>query len=44
MDDPQWAADSWNSAIENTPGRKFRMVRADTTYTVVAEHDPEEEA
>jgi hypothetical protein len=44
MDDPQWAADSWNSAIENTPGWKFRMVRADTTYTVVTEHDPEEEA
>jgi len=44
MDAPEWAADSWNSALANVPGRKFRMVRADTTYTVVAEHDPEEEA
>lgn len=43
MDDPEWAADSWNSAIANTRGRKFRLVRADTTYTVVAEHDPEEQ-
>ncbi len=24
--------------------RKFRMIRADTVYTVVAEHDPEEES
>lgn len=44
MDDPQWAADSWNSALANVPGRKFRMVRADTTYTVVAERDPEAES
>jgi hypothetical protein len=43
MGDPEWAADSWNSAVENAAGRKFRMVRADTTYTVVAEHDPEEQ-
>lgn len=44
MDDPEWAADSWTSAIANATGRKFRMVRADTVYTVVAEHDPEEES
>jgi len=44
MDDPEWAADSWNSALANATGRKFRMLRADTTYTVVAEHDPDEEA
>lgn len=42
MDDPEWAADRWNSALEHAPARKFRLVRADTTYTVVAEHDPEE--
>lgn len=41
MDDPEWAADSWNSALASGVARKFRMVRADTTYTVVAGHDPE---
>jgi hypothetical protein len=42
MDDPEWAAERWMSALANSPGRRFRMVRADTVYTVVAEHDPEE--
>lgn len=44
MDDPEWAAERWESALANSPGRRFRMVRADTVYTVVAEHDPEEDA
>ncbi len=42
MDDPEWARASWASALENVPGRKFRMVRADTVYTVTAEHTPED--
>lgn len=43
-DDQAWARERYADAIENSPIRKFRMVRADTSYTVVAEHDPDEEA
>lgn len=31
-------------AATNKEHRRLRMVRADTVYTVVAEHDPDEEA
>lgn len=41
MDDPEWAAERWETALANSPARRFRMVRADTVFTVVAEHDPE---
>jgi hypothetical protein len=43
-DDQAWARERYADAIEHSPIRKFRMVRADTSYTVVAEHDPDEEA
>jgi hypothetical protein len=40
-DDREWARERYADAIENTPNRPFRLVRADTTHTVEAEHDPE---
>ncbi|MFK0288319.1 hypothetical protein ACIQVL_48785 [Streptomyces sp. NPDC090499] len=43
MDDTDWARERWQTAIEHSPGRRFRMVRADTVYTVTAEHNPNEE-
>ena len=42
-DDYDWARERYTDAIEHSFNPKFRMVRADTVYTVVAEHDPDEE-
>jgi hypothetical protein len=42
-DDLAWASERYANAIEHAPTRKVRLVRADTVYTVVAEHDPDEE-
>ena len=39
-DDHAWASERYRDAIEADPDREFRLVRATTTYTVEAEHDP----
>lgn len=39
-DDREWAHERYESAIENASARPFRLVRATTTYTVEAEHQP----
>ncbi|MGW0626469.1 hypothetical protein [Streptomyces sp. NPDC002758] len=36
-DERGWAQERYESAIENAPGRPFRLVRATTTFTVEAE-------
>jgi hypothetical protein len=41
-DDREWARERYADAIEHSPIRHFRLVRADTTHTVEAQHDPEE--
>jgi hypothetical protein len=39
-DDRDWAQERYESAVETAPARPFRLVRATTTYTVEAEHQP----
>jgi len=39
-DEREWAQERYESAIEHAGRRPFRLVRATTTYTVEAEHQP----
>jgi hypothetical protein len=39
-DEHDWARERFEDAIGHVPARQFRLVRATTTYTVEAEHQP----
>ncbi|CAM5620373.1 hypothetical protein [Streptomyces aurantiogriseus] len=42
-DDRDWAAERYEEAVRHYPARPYRLVRATTTYTVEAAHQPDTE-